>query len=200
MARSMRRWLEPRLLLGIALITASVVGMAGLVLAIDRTATAWSSPSDLVPGDVVRLGDLEPRPVRLDLVEGAYLVGDLDPELEAVVLRSVGAGELIPTAAIGDAAALATAVVVVPIDGPIASGIAPGATADVWAAAPEATSGFASPAIIVTGAVIGRVVQEHGIVASGSVAVELVVPRSRVARVLEALADGAAVSIVPAVP
>ena len=115
MADSPRRRIDPRLLIGILVIVASVIGAVSLVMALDRTATAWAAPHDLIAGDVIRLGDLQPRPVRLDLVEGAYLIGDLDADAQLVVLRTVGGGELVPLGAVGDVAAIETAVIVVPV-------------------------------------------------------------------------------------
>lgn len=198
--RLSRARLDARLVAGVAIVLASVVGVVALVLALDRTTTAWAAPQDLVAGDVVRLGDLQPRPVRLDLAEGAYLVGDQDPDQELVVLRPIGAGELVPAAALADVSALDSAVVVVPVDGPLASGLVAGASVDVWAAAPDDGNGFAAPAVLVPGAEIGRVVEEGSLIGGAGLAVEVVVPQDRVARVLEALADGASISLVPALP
>ena len=197
-----RRPVDIRLPIGIVVILASIAAAVGLVAALDRTETAWAAPHDLVVGDVVRLADLHPRPVRLDLVEGAYLVGSLDPDAEIVVLRSVGVGELIPLSAVGDVASIETAVVVVPIDGPLASGLVPGSSADLWAARPEQGGGTASgpPVVLVPAAVVGRVVEDAGIVAGAAIAVEVVVPRDRVAAVLDALAAGGAIALVPALP
>jgi len=200
MAEPARRRIDLRLPIGILVIAASVIAAVGLVLALDRTATAWAAPHDLVAGDVVRLGDLQPRPVRLDLVEAAYLVGALDPDAQLVVLRPVGVGELVPVAAVGDVASISTAVVMVPVAAPLPTGLHPGASADVWSAAPDVASGFAPPVVLVPAAVVGRVVDDAGLVAGSGVSVEIVVPRDRVARVLEALADGAVISLVPAVP
>ena len=200
MADSPRRRIDPRLLIGILVIVASVIGAVSLVMALDRTATAWAAPHDLIAGDVIRLGDLQPRPVRLDLVEGAYLIGDLDADAQLVVLRTVGGGELVPLGAVGDVAAIETAVIVVPVAGALASGLTAGSSADVWSASPDGASGFAPPIVLVPAAVVGRVVEDAGIVAGGTVSVEIVVPRDRVARVLEALADGAVISLVPALP
>ncbi len=190
-----------RLVAGVAIVVASVAGTDGLVLSLDRTATAWAAAGDLVAGDVIRLGDLQPRPVRLDLAEGAYLVGDLDADAELVVLRPIGAGELVPVSALGDAGQLGTAVVVVPVEGPLASGLVPGASVDVWAAAEGAAGAAGAPVVIVAGAQVGRIVEERGLVGVGSgLAVEVAVPRDRIARILQALAEKATIALVPALP
>ena len=200
MTESKRRSFDPRLPIGIVVILTSIAAAVGLVIALDRSATAWAAPHDLVVGDVVRFGDLQPRPVRLDLVEGAYLVGALDQDAEFVVARTVGVGELVPISAVGEPASIDTAVVVVAIGGPIASGLTAGSSADLWAAPSDGATGFGPPVVLVSAAVVGRVDTEAGIVAGSTVAIEVVIPRERVARVLEALANGAAISLVPAVP
>jgi hypothetical protein len=75
-----------------------------------------------------------------------------------------------------------------------------GATVDVWASPADAeTRGFGAPLVLVSDAVVVRVVEDEGLVSSrGGGAVEVLVPRSRVARVLQAQAAGDALAVVPA--
>jgi hypothetical protein len=87
---------------------------------------------------------------------------------------------------------------VVPIEGQLARDLGPGSIVDVWAAAAVGTGTFAAPTVLVSSATVVRVITPDGLVgtARGS-SVELLVPRSTTARVLEAVANAAAIALVP---
>lgn len=54
------------------------------------------------------------------------------------------------------------------------------------------------PLVLVADATVVRVVEADGPVGAGAVEVEVLVPRSRIARVLQAIADGSTLALVPA--
>ena len=93
--------------------------------------------------------------------------------------------------------------VVVAVNTPLAQSVGPGARVDVWAATPvdqaESASGkFAAPRVIAARAVVVRLVTSKGFIDTGSgSSVELLVSRSSTARLLEDIANGAAISVVP---
>ena len=69
---------------------------------------------------------------------------------------------------------------------------------DVWAAQ-AVDGGFGEPGVVVTGALVVRLVETRTIVTGGGVTgIEVLVPRTRIAAVLAAVANDAALSIVPA--
>jgi hypothetical protein len=72
----------------------------------------------------------------------------------------------------------------------------------VWSAAATAQGStgprFAAPRVLVPGATVVRVVRESGLGASGGVAVEVRVPTTATARLLDSLANGDDISILPA--
>ena len=58
---------------------------------------------------------------------------------------------------------------------------------------------FGPPIVLATDAVVVRVIDEDGIIAaSDGDAVEILVPRVRIARLLQAIANGDALAVVPA--
>lgn len=94
-------WRNPRLLLGIALVAASVVLGARLLAAADDTVAVWAVAADLPPGASVEQGDLERREVRFpDTVTADRYVGAEEglPD-DAILNREVSTGELLPRSA-----------------------------------------------------------------------------------------------------
>ncbi|GAA4367841.1 hypothetical protein [Agromyces bauzanensis] len=190
--------LDPRLLIGIVLIAASTTGVWALVTGLDDSAEVYAARGALTPGARVDADDLDIATVRLGATATHYLApGDL-PEGGLIVVRTVEAGELVPGSAVDtvDRAGLAT--VVVPSRGALPSSLGPGATVDVWAARRADRDTYEPPAVLVAGAVIAALQESEGVVDSGSRSVELLIPRERVAALLEALAAGDVVDLVPA--
>lgn len=105
-------WRDPRLWVGVLIVVGSVVAGSRLLAAADDTVTVWSVAADAGPGARLAADDLEPTRVRFadegDLA-GYFSVDDELPG-ELVLLRGVGAGELLPRAALGTAATTADTV------------------------------------------------------------------------------------------
>ena len=190
---------DPRLVIGLGLVAASVAGVVGLVTAADETTQVLAAAEPLAPGDRVERDDLVVMDVRLATAEAHYLAPADLPDEGAVVTRAVGEGELIPADAMGSADGLRLASLVLDVGGALAASVQPGSVVDVWAARELESGRFGPPAVIASGATVVRLVDSDSIVSgSETTAVEVLVPKSRIARVLEAAANSDAVSIVPA--
>lgn len=194
-----RRSIDARLLIGLVLVAASVAGVVGLVGALDTRTTVYAAAGALSPGDRIDRGDLLEREVALDGADALYLRAGELPAEGLVIVQPVRDGELVPRAAVGDAAGIRSTALVLELTGPPSSAVRAGAVIDVWAS-PAASEGrgFGAPVVLVADAVVVRVVHDEGIVSSRANAVEVLVPRSRVARVLQAQAAGDALAVVPA--
>ena len=193
-----RFWLDPRLVIGLVLIGASVVGVLGIVSSADSSVQVLAARDALAPGDRIDASDLIATSVRLPSVDDKYLVPGDVPVDGLIVTRAVGEGELVPASAVGAKAGLGLASVVVTISGQLPGAIETGATADLWASRHEESSSFGPPSVIVSGATVVRVIESEGLVTSGdTTTLEILVPRMRIARVLEAVANEDALSIVP---
>lgn len=95
-------WRNPRLLLGLVLVAASVVVGARLMAAADDTVGVWAVSRDLPAGATIDPADLARRQIRFpdDATADGYLdAGDRLPET-TTLNRAVDAGELLPRAAI----------------------------------------------------------------------------------------------------
>jgi len=127
-------WRDPRLWLGIALVAASVLVGARLLGGADDTVEVWGVDADLAAGQPVTEADLVARRVRFDDdADGDryLLVGDRLPD-DATLSRAVGAGELLPAAALGAAEEGLTEIPVWAPAEVIPASTEPGSVVDVW--------------------------------------------------------------------
>lgn len=194
-----RRAPDPRLLIGLALVVASIAGVVGIVAANDDGVEVYAAPRLLTAGERITADDLELRRVSLGADIDTYLTVDALPAAGAVVARTVGEGELVPMAAVGDERGPATTTIVVSLTTPLGETVRRGDTLDVWSSPQEEAGRFGAPVVISSGTQLVREVDDEGLVAGAEAArVELLVPRRDVARILDALANGDALAAVPA--
>jgi len=196
--------IDVRLIIGIVLVVASVAGVLAIVSAGDHRVTVYAASSSLSPGDRIDAGDLALRQVSLDSAQGLYLSpGDLQGD-GLVAVAVVRVGELVPLSAVGNNIGELSTSLVLQLDVRVSSAVVPGAVVDVWSAAAASgdvasLGGFGPPIVLATDAVVVRVIDDEGIIAgSDGDSVEVLVPRVRIARLLQAIANGDALAIVPA--
>lgn len=209
-------WRDPRLLAGVVLVAVSVAMGSALVAAAGRTVEVYAAAEALVPGDPVDAGALRVREVRLGATEDAYLRADQPLPDGFVVTRTVGAGELLPRAAVAPEADLGLRPVAIEPDGALPAGLAAGALVDLWfvpdptdrasASAVEVGSGAAGgtraasptePALLVAGLTVAEVSEPRAGLAVGSaVTVHVLVPVTDLPTVLAALAGDGSVEVV----
>jgi hypothetical protein len=204
-SRRRRVVIDARLVFGVLLVAASVAGVMGLVVAADRRVTVYAASDSLSPGDRIHVDDLLERSVALDGADALYLTVGTVPDEGLVVTQVVRDGELVPTAAVGTPAGQRSTSIVLELTAPASAAVVPGALVDVWSAPAAATGEIASlgtfgpPVVLSSDAVVVRVLDDDGLVAATQGAsVEVLVPRSRIARLLQAIANGDALAVVPA--
>ena len=128
-------WRDPRLWIGIVIVAVSVVAGARLLSAADDTVAVWSASADMGPGDRVGPTDLVATRVRFadpDDLAGYFTAADeLPADLE--LSRGVGAGELLPRAAVGPAGESDTVELPIAVDAEqVPSSVRAGSEVDVW--------------------------------------------------------------------
>ena len=137
-------WRNPRLLLGVLLVAASVVLGARLVAAADDSVAVWSVARDLPAGAEVQAEDLEPRQIRFSderTADGYLSARDGLPDA-ATLNRPVSAGELLPRSAL--AATSGEKLVEVPISvlsDDLPATVRQGSVVDVWVSPEVAATG-----------------------------------------------------------
>ncbi|WP_345043638.1 hypothetical protein [Georgenia daeguensis] len=207
-ARRLRRptWRDPRLGMGVLLVAAAVALGTWAVRDAAATVQVYAAGEALTPGDPVDPDVLSVREVRLGEDEGRlyHLVADGIPD-GAVVTRTVGAGELVPRSAVGDAAAVDLRPVVVPLGLAVPTDLAAGAVVDLWLAPPAPIGGGVGqpaaaapePALLAAELVVAEVVEDDSMLSGTTgTSVELLVPRLDLPDVLAALStDGQLVAV-----
>ncbi len=197
--RRARRYRDPRLLIGLTLVTVSISAVIGIVALADEGEEVLTAPRLLVEGERIHRNDLEPRRVALGLETHGYVTAADIPESGIVITRTVGAGELVPLSAVGDERGPRSTTVVVTLSTALGATVRPGDQLDLWAAPAEEAGRFGAPVVIASGTQLVRTITAEGIVSSGEAGrIELLVPRRDVARILFALANGDALSAIPA--
>ncbi|GAA2097856.1 hypothetical protein [Nocardioides furvisabuli] len=128
-------WRDPRLWIGVALVTGSVVAGARILAGADDMTQVWSASTDLVAGQTVDADDLEATRIRFgdDLDRGRYLAVDDELPAALTLTRPLAAGELVPAAALGEAAAEdAVAVSIAVAAEHVPPDVVRGSRVDVW--------------------------------------------------------------------
>lgn len=188
-------WRDPRLWIGIAIVAVSVVAGARFLAAADDTVQVWSVAADLDPGQPVTEADLVAERVRFadeDRLAGYFTVDDRLPA-DLVLVRGVGAGELLPRAAVGaveDDGMLELPISVDPALVP--PSVEPGSVVSVYATLPAGAGGGQQVATGATGGllladatVVDAPSSGSGISASGRRQLVLAVAEEDVARYFE---------------
>jgi hypothetical protein len=98
-------WRDPRLWLGLVIVAASVLAGALVLGTSDDTVPVWAAADPLGAGQTLKADDLAVRRVRFDDSGAAGLYFRADEQLPADLRlsRDIGAGELLPRAAVGPA-------------------------------------------------------------------------------------------------
>lgn len=127
------RWRDLRLVLGAAIVLASMALGASIIGGADQTTPVWAAAGALVPGTEVRAEDLERRDVRIVGGENPYIAGEAP--IGYVVTRAVAAGELLPASAVATFDEVSQDVRLVTISVPRAAAppdLSAGDAVDVW--------------------------------------------------------------------
>lgn len=205
-SRRRRPVFDVRLLIGVGLVAASVAGVVAVIDASDHRVTVYAAGETFAPGDHLRVDQLLARQVTLDDAGALYLgVGDL-PDDGLVATAVVRRGELVPLSAVGTASDRRSTSIVLSLNGEVSASVVSGALVDVWASASTtgdggvgSFGGFGPPVVLSSDAIVVRVIEPDGIVsAADGQSVEVLIPRSRIARMLQAIANGDALAVVPA--
>lgn len=196
-------WRDPRLGVGVLLVAASVALGSWVVAQAGSTVEAYAAADVLVPGQSVTADDLAVVHVQVTDLPGIYLTPEHGLDAEAVALRTVGAGELLPAGAIGGAGQVDLRPVTIPTAASAASALVRGGQVDIWVARPDAQGAGGArlaPEELLTGVPVAQVLEDTALFAgSGQVYVQVLVPGADLAAVLEALSSGAEMTLVPGV-
>ena len=127
-------WRDPRILVGIVIVAASVLLGVRVLAAADNTVGVWALTKDLPAGTRINAGEVERVQIRFDDRDAAdrYLSADQALPSSSVLQRAVGKGELLPRKALAGAGqALVEVPVSVEVD-EVPATVKEGSVVDVW--------------------------------------------------------------------
>lgn len=200
-ARRMRRptWRDPRLLVGIVLIVAAVVGVILLVNAQDRTVPVYAADRELSSGTPLETDDLRVVHVQLDAAAEHYLSAEADLPSDVELIRPLTEGELLPSAALASVDSQQRQAVTVEVQHDLARSVQPGRRVDVWAASGYLTQqGQGEVNILAAAAEVTDIRESSSAFGTSSgVTVELLVGPDEVTDLLAAFGAGDALTVLP---
>lgn len=190
-------WKDPRLLIGILLVLASVAGVVALVGNAERTVPMYAARDALVVGQKITADSFTIVQVQLGDLDGKYLDPADDLETNAVAIRMVPKGELVSRTSIGRIDVLDRKPAPITITEPLPKEVVVGAYVDVWVALPDDRNGFLEPVLMLPGAEVASLSSATGSLgASQNMALMVLVTDAQMPKFLGAVANKAKVSVV----
>ena len=128
-------WRDPRRGVGVVIVAASVVAGSRLVAAADDSVTVWAVAEDMGAGDEVGADDLVAQRVRFtdEAALARYFPADEALPGDLRLARGIGAGELLPRAAVGAAAEADTLQLPIQVDAALVPpSVGAGSVVDVY--------------------------------------------------------------------
>jgi Flp pilus assembly protein CpaB len=141
-------WRDPRLWIGVVLVTGSVVAGARILSGADDMTPVWSASGDLVVGQTLTAGDLRVTRVRFDEEADRDRYLEVDDALPAALTltRPLAEGELVPAAALGEEPADDTVAVSIAVSAEhVPTDLVRGSRVDVWVIADRTLAERRSP-------------------------------------------------------
>lgn len=191
-------WRDPRLLIGILLVLASVAAVVTLVRASDRTIEVYAAKDDIAVGQAISEDDLVIVNARLGDADGAYHHPAAGLPQNAVATRLLTRGELLPRSAVGFQDALDRKPVGLPVDIGLPEGVGKGSFVDVWVSARDGRDGFTQPQLLLNAAEIAEIgTSSTAFGARSSTLIHVLVDDVAMPRLLAALANESRIAVVP---
>ncbi|WP_285726284.1 hypothetical protein [Psychromicrobium xiongbiense] len=196
-------WKDPRLLIGLLLVLASVAGVVALVGNVDRTVSVYAAAQDIGVGQKLDQSVLLKVKVQLGDLQGSYLLSAEDVPTDSVAVQAIRQGQLVARDSVGQTDALHRKPVALKLETPLPTGVRKGSLVDVWVLGPDAKAG--SPAgsasseskKMLNAAEISEIkAAGSGLGADSSTTIYVLVPEQQLPQILTALASKATISVV----
>ncbi|UKA65467.1 hypothetical protein LFT44_13170 [Arthrobacter sp. FW306-05-C] len=190
-------WKDPRLLVGILLVLASIAGVIFLVGSADRTTEVYAAREGIAVGERLTPENVVRAKVRLGDTEQHYITVEAGLPQDVVAMQRIGKDQLVPRASLGAVDQLNRKPVALNVEQTLPSQAVAGARVDVWVAQPDAKNGFTEPKLILPGAEIAEVANGSTALGSAKTTVLMVlVEDKQMPALLGAQANEAKISVV----
>lgn len=191
-------WKDPRLLLGLLLVLASVAGVSALVASQDHTIQVLAASREIPVGSVLEADDFDVVQVSLGGLAGTYMAAAEALPENAVAGTIIRRGELLPRADLVKAEDLDRKPLGLDVQSPLPSGIRAGDRVDVWASLPNGQNGYGEPRRLLTAAEISELsVNESVIAGANATRLLVLVEDGDLPALLGALSNQAKIAVVP---
>ena len=190
-------WKDPRLLVGVLLVLASVVGVISLVGSADQTTEVYAARDSIAVGEKLTADNVVRAKVRLGETEQHYVTVEAGLPDGLVAVQRIGKNQLVPKESLATVDALDRKPVAVTIEEALPPQAVAGTRVDVWVALPDARNGFSEPKLLLPSAEIAQVTAGSTALGSARNTVLLVlVADSQMPALLGAQANQAKISVV----
>ena len=190
-------WKDPRLLVGVLLVLASVVGVVALVGSADRTTEVFAAREAIAVGQKLTPENISRVKVRLGDVEAHYVTAEAGLPEGQVAVQRIAKDQLVPRESLGSVDSLDRKPVAITVQEALPEQAVAGTRVDVWVSMPDARNGFAEPKLLLPGAEIAEVSQgSTALGASKSTVLMVLVGDAQMASLLGAQANEAKISVV----
>ena len=150
-------WKDPRLLVGVLLILASVVGVISLLGSADKTTEVFVAREAIAVGEKLTPDNVSRVKVRLGEVESHYITAESGMPDGLVAVQRIGKDQLLPRESLGAVDVLDRKPVAVTVQETLPEQAVAGTRVDVWVSMPDARNGFTQPKLLLPGAEIAQV-------------------------------------------
>lgn len=190
-------WKDPRLLVGLLLVLASVVGVVSLVGAADQTTDVYVARDAIDVGERLTADNTARAKVRLGELEELYISGEAGLPDGLVAVQRIGKDQLLPKESLGKPDELDRKPVAITIDEPLPDQALAGSRVDVWVAQPDTRNGFSEPSMLLPGAEIAQVTPgSTALGSSRSTVLMVLVSDDQMPKLLGSQANKAKISVV----
>jgi hypothetical protein len=195
-------WRDARLLVGIVLVLLGTAVGARIIASADDTVPMYAAATALRPGDHLSADNLRRVDVQLGDQASRYLSARSAVPDDSYALRDVPEGELVPASAVGARSSVTVQPVTVEVDANSARGLPVNAVVDVWVSPRDTQSTqerYLDATLALQRVSVSPVAQDSGRfgAAASTMAVQLRVPRDKVAQVIDAVDKQSRFTLVP---
>lgn len=190
-------WKDPRLFVGILLVLASVAAVVALVGNANKSIPVYMATSELAVGQSLSADSFSVVNVRLGDLDGKYYrPSDLLPT-NAVAVRMVPKGELVPVSSVGGTDGLNRKPVSVEVTEALPKELVAGTRVDVWVALPNDLNGYKEPVLMLPGVEVASLSSSQSGFGTGkNTQLMVLVTDAQMPSFLGAVANKAKVSVV----
>jgi hypothetical protein len=195
-------WRDPRLLVGLVLVLLGTAVGARIVDSADDTTPMYAASTGIRPGDHLTSDNLRRVDVQLGDQASRYLSARSVVPDDSYAMRDIPEGELVPTSAVGSLGTVAVQPVTIEVDASSARGLPANAVVDVWVSPRDRQSTqerYLDATLALQRVSVSPVAQDSGRfgAASSTMAVQIRVPRDKVAEVIAAVDQQSRFTLVP---